>query len=102
MNGGLDHHSLQHLADEDLARRAQTSGLVYIALCTIIIIFTRYAHDHRTIAVLAGLTILVAATLRTWMILKFNSFNALSCVMAAEYGRKGLRVRGACFYFSLR
>jgi signal transduction histidine kinase len=98
MNGVSDHYSLQHSADRDLARRAQASGLVYIALYTIIILFTRYANDHRTIAVLAGLTILVAATLRTWMILKFDSlykldpgawlagFSALTVLLAGVWG----------------
>jgi len=98
MNGVSDHYSLQHSADQDLARRAQASGLVYIALYTIIILFTRYANDHRTIAVLAGLTILVAATLRTWMILKFDSlykldpgawlagFSALTVLLAGVWG----------------
>ncbi|MEN8802110.1 MAG: ATP-binding protein [Thiogranum sp.] len=98
MNGVSDHYSLQHSADQDLARRAQASGLVYIALYTIIILFTRYANDHRTMAVLAGLTILVAATLRTWMILKFDSlykldpgawlagFSALTVLLAGVWG----------------
>ena len=98
MNSALQHISLQHLADEDLARRAQASGLVYVALYAIIIIFTPYANDHRTIAVLAGLTILVAATLRTWMILKFNTlyklnpgawlagFSSLTLLLAGVWG----------------
>ncbi len=98
MDGALHHVSLQHLADEDLARRAQASGLVYVALYAIIIIFTRYANDHRTIAVLAGLTILVAATLRTWMIVKFKTlysrnpstwlsgFSALTMLLAGVWG----------------
>jgi signal transduction histidine kinase len=98
MNSALQHISLQHLADEDLAHRAQASGLVYVALYAIIIIFTRYANDHRTIAVLAGLTILVAATLRTWMILKFNTlyklnpgawlagFSSLTLLLAGVWG----------------
>lgn len=78
MNGALHHNSLQQLADEDLARRSQASGLVYLVLYAIIIVFTRYANDHRTIAVLAGLTILAAAALRTWMILKFNTLYRLN------------------------
>jgi len=98
MNGALHHHSLQHLADEDLARRSQASGLVYLVLYAIIIGFTRYAHDHRTIAVLAGLTILAAAALRTWMIFKFNTlyrlnpgawlagFSALTLLLAGVWG----------------
>jgi len=98
MNSALQHISLQHLADKDLARRAQASGLVYVALYAIIIIFTRYANDHRTIAVLAGLTILVAATLRTWMIFKFNTmyrfnpgawlagFSSLTLLLAGVWG----------------
>jgi signal transduction histidine kinase len=98
MNGAVHHNSLQHLADEDLARRSQASGLVYLVLYTIIIVFTRYANDHRTIAVLAGLTILAAATLRTWMILKFNTlyrpkpgawlagFTALTLLLAGVWG----------------
>jgi len=98
MNGALHHHSLQHLADEDLARRSQASGLVYLVLYAIIIGFTRYANDHRTIAVLAGLTILAAAALRTWMIFKFNTlyrlnpgawlagFSALTLLLAGVWG----------------
>jgi len=98
MNGALHHKSLQHLADEDLARRSQASGLVYLVLYAIIIGFTRYANDHRTIAVLAGLTILAAATLRTSMILKFNTlyrlnpgawlagFTALTLLLAGVWG----------------
>jgi len=98
MSSALQHISLQHLADKDLARRAQASGLVYVALYAIIITFTRYANDHRTIAVLAGLTIVVAATLRTWMILKFNTlyklnpgawlagFSALTLLLAGVWG----------------
>ena len=78
MNGALHHNSLQHLADADLARRSQASGLVYLVLYAIIIVFTRYANDHRTIAVLAGLTILAAVALRTWMILKFNTLYRLN------------------------
>jgi len=73
MNDTLHHTSLQQLADEDLARRSQASGLVYPTLYVIIIIFTRYANDHLTIAVLAGMTIFVATALRTWLTLKLNT-----------------------------
>jgi signal transduction histidine kinase len=98
MNSALQHILLQHLADKDLARRAQASGLVYVALYAIIITFTRYANDHLIIAVLAGLTIVVAATLRTWMILKFDTlyklnpgawlagFSALTLLLAGVWG----------------
>jgi signal transduction histidine kinase len=47
-------------------------------LYAIIIVFTRYANDHRTIAVLAGLTILAAVALRTWTVLKFNTLYRLN------------------------
>ena len=70
--------SLQRLADEDLAHRSQTSGLVYPVLYAIIMVFSRYADDHRAIAVLTGLTILVAALLRTRLVLKFNTLYRLN------------------------
>ena len=78
MNGTVHHSSLQHLADEDLARRSQASGLVYVTLYVIIIVFTRYANDHLTVTVLAGLAIFVAVALRAWLILKFSTMYQLS------------------------
>ena len=90
--------SLQRLADEDLARRSQTSGLVYPVLYAIIMVFSRYADDHRAIAVLAGLTILVAAVLRTRLVRKFDTlyslnpgswlagYSALTLVLAGVWG----------------
>jgi cytochrome c553 len=73
MNGASRHSSLQHLADKDLARRSVASGLVYLTLYIIFIVFTPYANDHLTIAVLAGMMIFVAAALRTWLLVQFNT-----------------------------
>jgi signal transduction histidine kinase len=90
--------SLQRLADEDLAHRSQTSGLVYPVLYAIIMVFSRYADDHRAIAVLTGLTILVAALLRTRLVRKFNTlyrlnpgswladYSALTLLLAGVWG----------------
>jgi signal transduction histidine kinase len=98
MDGVSHQASLQALADEDLARRSQASGLVYPTLYVIIIVFTPYANDHMAIAVAAGLTIFMAAATRTWLIGKFtqmynlkpdtwlNGFAALTLVLAGVWG----------------
>jgi signal transduction histidine kinase len=98
MNATLHHVSLQQLADEDLARRSQASGLVYVALYVIIIVFTRYANDHLAVAVLVGTTILVSVALRTWLTVKFNTiyklnpdswlagFNTFTLLLAGVWG----------------
>ena len=78
MNAATHNISLRHLADKDLARRSQASGLVYLTLYAIIIIFTPYANDHLTVTVLAGLVIFTAVVLRTWLILKFSTMYQLS------------------------
>ncbi len=70
--------SLRALADEDLARRSQASGLVYPTLYIIIIVFTPYARDHLIIALTAGVAIISAALIRTWLIAKFTSVYALN------------------------
>ena len=73
MNAVAHNLSLRHLADKDLARRSKASGLVYLTLYAIVIIFTPYANDHLIVTVLAGLVIFTAVVLRTWLILKFST-----------------------------
>jgi signal transduction histidine kinase len=64
----------RHLADTDLARRSQLSGLVYLVLYGVIIVSTPYAQDYSVIAVLVSMVILLSAVFRSWLIFKFDTF----------------------------
>jgi signal transduction histidine kinase len=64
----------EHLADEDLAHRSRLSGLVYLTLYGIIIVFTPYAHDHTAIAVLVSAIVFFSAALRSWLVFRFDDF----------------------------
>ncbi len=59
-------------ADRDLASRSKMSGMVYVVLYAIILLFTSYAVDHTALAILIGSLILIGAVLRTWLAFDFE------------------------------
>lgn len=89
---------LQRRADHDLAQRSRATGLVYLALFSIIQAFSDYPADHPMVSLLAGGGIVLTAAIRTWLALKFDSryrndpgrwrvqFVVLTLVLGAVWG----------------
>lgn len=97
---GDESHSAspQHMADADLARRSRLSGLVYLVLFGIILVFTPYAQEHTAIAVVASVVIVLSATMRSWLVFSFDKlyqpaperwlarFTAATLLLAGTWG----------------
>jgi signal transduction histidine kinase len=68
----------RQLADSDLARRSQLSGLVYLVLYGIIILSTPYAQDYPVSAVVVSTVILLFAVIRSWLIFRFDKYYSVA------------------------
>lgn len=69
-----DRDRTRRMADTDLARRTRLSGLAYLALFGIILVFTPYAHDSPIVAAAVSLAILLSTGFRTWLIFGFERY----------------------------
>lgn len=67
---------LKQMADHDLARRTRLSALVYLALYSIILVFSPYARDHTAIAAAVGAIILISASCRIRLVIGFDGYYA--------------------------
>lgn len=74
-------------ADRDLAIRSKLSGMIYVVLYAIILLFTSYASDHTLLAILIGSLILFGAALRSWLAFDFERlYPALANRWSAGFG----------------
>jgi signal transduction histidine kinase len=88
----------RRMADRDLAHRTRLSGLVYLALFGIILVFTPYPRDYTLIADVVSVILVLSAGLRSWLVLGFERyypsapdrwlarFSLLTLVLAGTWG----------------
>jgi signal transduction histidine kinase len=74
MNEKAQRDRSRRMADQDLAHRTRLSGLVYLALFGIMLVFTPYSHDHTLSAAVVSTILLLGAGLRSWLALGFERY----------------------------
>jgi signal transduction histidine kinase len=98
MNEQAQRDRSRRMADRDLAHRTRLSGLVYLALFGIMLVFTPYYQDHKLSAAVVGTLLLLGAGLRSWLALGYEryypsspdrwlaGFSLLTFVLAGTWG----------------